>query len=162
MNLIKNILLTIAKVLMYWFYVIPFNFTVIAFAGYNLMIYLIFGAIDPKVIQEVCEANDVSMTLAFWLPFAVPYFISLFRMFGDSSNRANTDILDDTIAHRNRVMSIKTDKEAFDIYKKTAVLDVMKAGATNGDPTFERAVTGFRATVRNDNPAGVYKGLMDD
>jgi len=161
MNAIKNLLLAIAKVLMYWFYVIPFNLTIIAFIGYNVMIYLIFGAIDPKVIQEVCEANGVSMTLGFFLPFGIPYFISFFRMFGESENRANTDILDRTLAHRDNIMSHKDDKEAFEIYQKTAGLDMMKAGASTGNSTFKKAVTGFNATVGNSNPAKVYKGLMD-
>jgi len=161
MNTIKNILLTIAKVLMYWFYVIPFNLTIIAFIGYNLMIYFIFGAIDPKVIQSVLEDNGIGMTLGFLLPFGIPYFISFFRMFGDSENRADTNSLDRVIAHRDNIMSHKDDKEAFNIYQKTANLDVMRDGAKSGSPVFKKAVTGFNATVGNSNPAKVYKGFMN-
>ena len=162
MKAIKNILLVIAKVLMYWFYIIPFNLTIIAFLGYNLAIYLIFGAIDPKVIQEVCEANGVSMFVGFWIPFAIPYIISFFRMFGDSTNQANTDSLDKVLEHRDQMMAHKDDKEAYNIYNKTAHLDVMKAGANSGDPTFAKAVTGFNATVGNSNPVKVYKVFMED
>ena len=161
MKTVKNILIFILKVIMYWFYIIPINFTIIAFAAYNIIIYLIFGTLDPKGIEYILESNGISMFLGFVLPFGIPYIISFFTMFSDSSNRANTDILDSVIAHRNNIMSHKSDKEAYIIYKKTGNLDMMKSGVEVGNATFNKAVTGFNATVGISNPAKVYKDLMD-
>jgi hypothetical protein len=122
MKAIKNILL-IAKGLMYWFYIITFNLGIIAFIGYNVMIYFIYGSMDPYVIKSVLESNGISMAVGFALPFGIPYFISFFGLFGDSTNKANTSALDNAIAHRNNMMSHKDDNKAFEIYQKTAHLD---------------------------------------
>lgn len=159
MKIIKNILLAIAKILMYWYYVIPFNLTIIAFIGYNLMIYLIYGAIDPKIIKEVLESYNISFFVGFVLPFGIPYILSVVRLFDSSGSTANADILDGTITHRNMMISHKDDKEAYEIFKKTAHLDVMKSEKDSG--MFSKAVRGFKADVGNRAPHNIYKDFMD-
>jgi hypothetical protein len=162
MNSVKNFLLLIVKLLAQWFYVIPFNFHAIAFIGYNVLIFFLYGSFNPTEIKEVVEANGLTMTTGFWIPFAIPYLISFFRMFGDQTNRANTQAIDDAIAHRDRIMSHKDDKEAYKIFQKTAGLDVLKAGANSGDPMFTKAVQGFNAHHGNENPANIYKNFLEE
>lgn len=160
MKVLQTILLAIGKVLLYWFYVIPFNLTIIAFVGYNVIMYFLYGSLNPTEIREVVEANGFNMVTGFLIPFGIPYIISLFRMFGDGSRRAHSTILEDTIAHRNRMMSHKSDKEAFRILQKTSHLDVMNANKDN--PMFNKTVQGFSAKAGNKNPASVYKEFMGE
>ena len=94
----------------------------------------------------------------FYIPVGIPYLVSFFAIFAHTA--AHTRAIDEAIAHRNRIMSHKSDNEAFDIYKKTAALDVIKAN--QGSPTFDQAVRGFNAEFGNDSPQGVFQGFVED
>jgi len=118
MKIIKTILLVFIKILFYWFYLIPFNLGIIAFLGYNLIMYLCFGSLNANDAKDVLEPYGVFGIYIFII--AVPYFLSFFTLFGGSDTSRNVDMqaLDDLILHRNGMMQHKDDKEAFEIYKK--------------------------------------------
>lgn len=158
MNTIAKILLYLAKALNYWFLVIPIRFSFIAFIGYNTLIYFIAGSFDVRLAEKVVNEFGIN---SVWLVFGLglPYFISFFSMFAVTRKSSeNTSSLDKAIEYRNGQMSVKTDKEAFEIYKKTTLLDVMKAN--KDEYAYKQAIKGFNATSGNDTPQKVLRDYM--
>lgn len=153
MKVLKGILVFLLKVLMYWFYIIPFNFHIIALAGYMLLFKVLYGGWQGYIVERACEDYGVSYFWGCFVPFAVPFFIAFFRLFtiGNNTNRASTSALDNAIEHRNRMMNHKSDKEAYEIFQKTSSLDVMK-----NSNAFDNAVRGFNAEYGNSSPSKIF------
>ena len=57
-------------------------------------------------------------------------------------------------------MDVTSPQKAFEIYRETSSLDMMKAN--EGNPTFERAIQGYNAKYGNKPPQEVYKGLTEN
>ena len=73
MNLVKKILMMIAKAVYAWFYVIPFNLKFASFIAYSFIIYFVYGTYNPAEIEIVVESHGLSMFTGFFLPFGIPY-----------------------------------------------------------------------------------------
>lgn len=75
------------------------------------------------------------------------------------SRRRNNNSLDAALRYRNGQVDISTPQKAFDIYKKTASLDLMKANEEN--PTFQRAIQGYNALYGNKTGPETFNGLTE-
>lgn len=159
MNTIAKILLYLVKILNYWFLVIPMKMSLFAFIGYNLIILGVFGAIDMGVVKDALDLSNINHAW-FNILIGFPYFISFYSMFAgaNTSTGGLTSSLDRAIDYRNGQMSVKSDKDAFELYKKTANLDVMKAN--QGSHAYSKAIKGFNATSGNDSPQKVLKDYL--
>lgn len=160
-QLLKIILISL-KVINYWLLVIPTKLSFFAFIGYNALIYLCFGEIDMNTIREDLGGRGSYMYLFFMIFIGLPYIISFFSMFSQgmiAPGVATNSALDRAIAYRNGQMNVSTPNKAYDIYKQTAHLDVIKA---NSDNELGRKVArGFTAEMRNASPQEIYKKFVD-
>lgn len=160
MNFIIKIFLILLKVLNYWFFLIPGRFTILALVCYYFLIDYIVGDQAFYLFNRQLSESWEYLPGVFWIVFGFPTlwaFISMWAdtmsgpRFGDSMNSA----LDSAIAYRNGQMSISSPKKAFDIYRDTTHLDVMKKNSQN--KTFEQAVQGFNAKYGNSSPQKIFK-----
>jgi len=160
-KLLKIILISL-KVINYWLLVIPAKFSFFAFVGYCLFVYFYFDTVHISEIREVLGGSESLGYNLFMIFIGLPFMISFFSMFsqgmaapGVSTNSA----LDRAIAYRNGLMNVSTPNRAYDIYKQTAHLDVIKA---NSDNELGRKVArGFTAEMRNASPQEIYKKFVD-
>jgi len=160
MKAIKLILKLILKILKAWYWDIPIRFNILAFLGYFAIIYLVFGTIEVDGIESILKAYDISFFVAIVIPLGIPMFLSFGAMFPESpiGCSPNKSALQSVIKYRNGQMSITSDKNAAEIYAKTADLDVMNANSDS--EIYKTAIRGFNATYGASNPTKVYNDMM--
>lgn len=137
--------------------VIPFRLTIIALLFYNLIIYLLFNSLNPTEINYILGVGSYWHHI-FWIGIGVPYFISFISMYAVSS--VNSNALASLIRFRNGQMSISPDKTAFEIFRRTAVLDAMQQN--EGTEIYEKAIQGFNALHSAKSPQSVFKEMTKD
>ena len=157
MNTIVKIFLYLVKVIVFWVIEIPSKLNIFATFMYFGLMYLCFGTASMSDIKHgVFEDNWYAQALVF-IFFGAPALIGFFCFLGLSIGSSDAmGSIDSVIAYRNQKMKHASPKEAYEIMKKTAHLDVVKS-----DPSFDNARAGFRNTTRNAGPSSVYKDLMD-
>jgi hypothetical protein len=162
MGLILRFFLAIFVVLNWWFSKIPCRYSFFALAGYNLLIYFVFGRWSIEAVQETLGRDSYRMTL-FHIFISLPMFISFICCWSDAKmtsskfRKNSSSALDNAIEYRNGQVSNRTAQDAFKIMKETAILDQMKANS--GNESFDKAVQGFNALHGNSTPQKVYKEL---
>jgi hypothetical protein len=156
MNTVVKILLYLAKMLNLWIFVIPMKLTLFAtFINLGIM-YLIFGTASMGEIKyHILDGNLIGQ-LAVWILLGLPAFMGFVHMMAPTAIGSNiNDNLNGLISHRNNMMNHASSKEAYEIMKKTAHLDVISSR-----PEFKNAVMGFNATVGKDSTSKAYKDMM--
>ena len=160
-NLLKIILISL-KVINYWLLVIPAKFSFFAFVGYCLFVYFYFDTVHISEIREVLGGSESLGYNLFMIFIGLPFTISFFSMFSQGMSAPGSAVntaLDSVIEYRNGQMNITTPNKAYEIYKKTAHLDVIKA---NANSELGRKVSeGFTAEMRNASPQEIYKKFVD-
>lgn len=160
MKFIEQLIKIPLKALYLWYWVIPIRFSVLAFAAYFGVMYLLYGSLYASDIQNVLEANGVGMFWGFVVPFVVPVFLSLGATFSGGGNpNASTSAIDDAIKFRNGQMNIAPPKKAAEILRKTAHLDVIQANKDSND-VFKNASYGFDAKYGISSPTKVFDDIM--
>lgn len=163
MKLLELLIKLPIKALYLWYWIIPFRFNVLAFAAYFGIMYLCYGSIHVSDIKEVVKANNLGMFWGFFVPFAVPCFISFGAMMGGDGlgSDASLSTIDRAIQFRNGQMNVASTKRASEILEKTAHLDVIKANKDN-NKVFKRAEQGFNAKYGASSPSAIYKDIMEN
>jgi hypothetical protein len=162
MNWLLKIILISIKVINYWLLVIPTKLSFFAFIGYNALIYFYFGEIDVNTVKRELNGLGYFENLTFFIFFGIPYVLSFFSMFSQTTSGPGNSIdttLDRAIAYRNGQMDISTPNKAYEIYRKTAHLDVIKANANS--ELGGKVARGFVAEMRNAPPQEIYKKFVD-
>jgi hypothetical protein len=157
MTIIKKIL----SLLYMWYWMIPIRLGALAFIVYFVLMYVIYGSLQPTEIKGFLESNGLNMFTGFFLPFGIPTFLSLGAMFGMAgpANAPSPTALEKAIQYRNGQMSVSSDKKAAEIFEKTAHLDVMQANINV--PIMSSAVRGFDAKYGASSPTKVYNDIMN-
>lgn len=156
LRLLFKIIRFLARVIYLWYWWIPIQLGILSLMSYFGLIYLLFGTIDITEIQEILGNCETSFFLYFWVPFAVPIFLSLGACFA-SPVGSKSRSLDEAIRYRNGQMSVKPDKEAAEILGRTSYLDMLNSNDWN---VFLAARQGFDARYGAKPPTEVFKDLM--
>ena len=160
MNTIAKILLYLAKILNFWFIIIPINLNIIATLAYIGILYLSYGTADMGEVRAIVGEGS-SMHIFLGLFICIPTLISFFAFVApqnDSMSKGFNGSIDSAIAHRNMMMNYSNPTESYNIMKKTGHLDIIRNGSGQA---FKNAKMGFDATVGNKGPASIYNDLMD-
>lgn len=157
MKILKQIFKKILLALYMWYWIIPISFNVLAFAGYFLLMYLIYGSLQVSEINNFLEGHGISTFVGFFVPFGIPCFLALGAMFGLVSPSSLSSI-DQAIDYRNRQMGISTPKEAAEILQKTSTLDAMKVYGHMD--VMKSANQGFNAKYGTSSPTTVFKDMV--
>lgn len=156
MNILKKLLL----IPYMWYWMIPIRLGALAFAGYFLLMYLIYGSLSPIEIRLFLKESGTTMFWGFFVPFGVPTLLSLGAMFGVTSPSAapNLNNINRAIQFRNGQMSVSTPQGAAEILEKTAHLDMI--AANSDQPVFNSALQGFDAKYGASSPTTVFNEMM--
>jgi len=157
MNTIVKIFLYLAKALNAWVFTIPAQLNIVASLMYIGIMYLFFGTPYMTEILKIVGAGGVAHVLLI-IFLGIPMLVSFASLMSPEFN-AGSEInrnIDSLIAHRNNMMRNTPSKEAYNIMKNTAHLDVMKSSSD-----FTDAVKGFNATVGKDGTSKIYNDLMN-
>ena len=150
------------KILNIWFFILPSRFPILYMVGlFFLMKWVTKDQPHYLFVRELGGVKTWGYFL-FMLFFEFPFFWSFFCLWGDVkmlSRRSNNNSLDAAIQYRNGQVDISTPQKAFDIYSKTASIDMMKAN--EGNPTFERAIQGYNALYGNKTGPETYNALTE-
>lgn len=156
-----NILRKLLYIPYMWYWMIPLRMGVIAFAGYFLMMFAIYGTISPTEIKLLLKDNGITMFWGYFIPFGIPTLLAFGAMFaatGASNIAPSPTALEDAIAYRNGQMSITTPQKAAEILNKTSNLDAMKV---YGDmEVMKIAQQGFDAKYGASTPNRVFDDMM--
>ncbi len=162
MSKILRAFLLIFKCLNWILFVIPSRYSLFVLFGYNFAIYLYFGKWSAEAVQRELGHGSFAYFL-FNLFVAFPMFWAFICCWSAAkmtsagfNNKVNT-ALNNAIAYRNGQIGNKTAKEAFDIYKDTAHLDLMKAN--QGNASFNKAIQGFNVEFGNKTPQEVFNAF---
>jgi hypothetical protein len=161
MKWIVRIVASILWLLNLWFFKLPSRLTVIAFCGYYLAIELIIGDQPTYLFNRDLEAIGFGLYYLFWIGLGFPFFWSFVSMFAGSENLPGMadNSLKEAIRFRDGQMSISTPQKAFEIQKKTAVLDVLNENSNSH--IHRKAMEGFRALHGDEPPQKTYKSLIE-
>jgi hypothetical protein len=147
----------VLRVLYLWYWIIPLNLGLLALVGYFGLIYLLFGTISMSEINEIVGKSGSAFFWQFWLPFAIPIFMSL----GSTLYRSDgvkKQSLNEAIRFRNGQMKVKSDKEASEILRKTNYLDMLQK---NDSEVFDKARRGFDAKCRTKPANEIFNDIMN-
>lgn len=151
------------KILNIWFFILSSRFPILNMAVlFFLMKWITKDQPHYLFVRELGGVKTWGYFL-FMLFFEFPFFWSFFCLWGDVkmlSRNTNQPNLDSAIKFRDGQMNITTPQKAFEIYRETSSLDMMKA--KEGNPTFERAIQGYKAVYGNKPPNEVYKDLTEN
>lgn len=140
-----------------WIWVIPSRLTIIAIAGYFLLMLLLFGTVHVSEIKAML--SETAYLFGFVMPFALPMFIAFISAFGLSKQASGRNSLEQAIKYRDGQMGVKPDVEASKILRKTAYLDMLNSHESE---VFLSARRGFDAQYSTKSPTEVFKDLMND
>jgi hypothetical protein len=163
MKILKKILnrgmiigLFLLKIIVFWVITLPTKLNIFASLMYFGLMYLFFGTASMGDIQyRIFEDNWYAQALIF-IFFGLPALIGFFTFLGVQMGETPEESINSAIKYRNNRMKYAGSKEAYEIMKDTAHLDVISK-----DPAFRQALNGFHNTNRNAGPATVYKNLRD-
>ena len=157
MNTIIKILVYLAKIINGWMFVIPAKLNILSTIAYIGILYFFYGTADMVEIRHIV-GNGSLMHVFLGVFICVPAlwgFANFMAPIGNVGDNIDGH-LNDVLTHRNNMIANSSSKDAYNIMKKTAHLDVMKSS-----PVFRDAVIGFNATVAKDGPTEIYKDIMD-
>jgi hypothetical protein len=162
MNTLVKILIYIAKFLNQWFFKIPLKLNILSLFIYIPMMFFVFGATSVEEVKIASREMGIMghlLSIIFALPVIIAFasFMSFEKIEGVTSVVDNS--LQAALVHRNNMMANKSPKEAYQILKDTAHLDVM--ASNSGNSAFENAKLGFNATVGRHGPTKVYDDLTN-
>ena len=112
------------------------------------------------LFQRELESKGTIAECLFWVGIGFPLFWSFISAFASTSNYGNKNLVDSILRFRNGQMDVATPKKAYNIFKRTAMLDVMKEH--QGEHIYDKAMQGFKAMHGNDSPTTIYKELLND
>lgn len=151
----------VLRVLLWWFFMIPSRYTIFAFLAFFFTIQLSIGDQPLHLFNRSLGGTGSLGYNTFWLFLGAPCFISFFTLFGGSTHHLG-DITDDKlkrlIAYRNGQILHKGPKEGYEIYKKTALLDVMNDN--ENDEVIGKVKRGFNASHLNRDVTTIYEEFI--
>lgn len=151
-----RLVLLLAK---FWLWTIPTRLNVIGIGLYFGLIYVIFGTVHVQEIKALLGNDTTAYLFGFIQPFALPMFVAFISAFALSRQASGKSSLEQALRFRNGQMSVKPDKEASRILRKTSYLDMLNSDDSD---VFESARRGFSAQYGNKPPTKVFKDLMDE
>lgn len=109
-------------------------------------------------INTILGKNGLDFFWKFWLPFAIPIFLSLGSTLY-SSPGIKKQSLNEAIRFRNGQMKVKSDKEASEILERTNYLDMLQKSDSE---VFEKARRGFDAKYRTKPANEIFNDMVDN
>ena len=165
MNIKINIMNTFIKLIAYFLKVVnlivftlPMKLKLITVAYSFGIMYLLLGTTSMTDLGNGPQAISWVGQAAVFIFLGLPSLVGVFTWLSEGEDpKVNTidGHLNSVISHRNNMMNHSSAKEAHQIMKKTAHLDMMKTGG------YSNAVMGFNATSGKNSPSKVYEELVD-
>jgi len=162
MEWVKVVGLWMLRILCFWFFFIPSRLSIFSFFLCFFAMQLIIGDTPIYLFnRHIGGAGSLNYGL-FWIGLGIPLLISFFSMFGDSTNETAKNVdskLQQLINYRNGQILHKTPKEGYEIYKQTALLDVMSK--SEDDEVLRKVKAGFNASQQNLSVTRLYEDFIN-
>lgn len=150
----------VLRALLWWFFLLPWRYSIFVFLAFFLAIQMSIGDQPIHLFNRSLGGVGSSGYYIFWLFLGGPYFISFFTLFGASNHLGDKtdDTLKRLIAFRNGQILHRSPKEGYEIFKKTALLDVMND--KENDEVIGKVKRGFNASHLNRDVTTIYEEFI--
>ncbi|MBC9812187.1 hypothetical protein H9Y05_06810 [Crocinitomicaceae bacterium CZZ-1] len=151
----------VLRALFWWFFLLPWCYSIFVFVLFFLAIQMSIGDQSIHLFNRSLGGVGSCGYNMFWLFLGGPCFISFFTLFGASTHQIGDrtdDKLKRLIAFRSGQILHKGAKEGYEIYKKTALLDVMNDN--ENDEVIGKVKRGFNASHLNRDVTTIYEEFI--
>lgn len=152
----------VLRALFWWFFLLPWRYSIFVFLAFFLAIQLSIGDQSLHLFNRSLGGLGSCGYNMFWLFLGGPCFISFFTLFGASTHHLGNktdDKLKQLIAFRNGQILHRGPKEGYEIFKKTALLDVMEDQENN--EVMRKIKAGFNGSHLNRSVTSIYDEFID-